>query len=190
MENDTKVILLITEEYGYQHWLAVLEPAEFDAAVARWKTMKGLNCLVPVTLLFPQAVLSNREELAAAEEQAAATGDKVVAVHVHEADDSRIAGVDYEIPDAENFEIDGKVYSEDEITAIFEASRREEAHVKETRVELPAMPMRTVTQLVLLKNRLIDVEKEVFGIRQKIDIILDELVAHLQETKQITFEEV
>jgi hypothetical protein len=190
METDKKVILLITEEYGYQHWLAVLEPAAFEAACARWKTMKGLNCLVPVPFLFPTVTLATREELASAEEQAYFAGDKVVGVHVHQADDSSIGGVDYVIPETDHFEIDGKVYSEDELNDIFQASRRVTSHEKEKKVELPPMPTRTVTQLILLKNRLIDVESEVFGIRQKIDIILDELMEHLQETKQITLEEV
>ena len=190
MSDENNVILLITEEYGCQHWLAVLTQTEFDATVARWKTMKGLHCLVPVTLLFPQAKLATREELASADEQAHIYGDKSVSVHVHQADDSHIAGVVYEIPEAENFEIDGKVYSEDEINDIFQAHKREISREKEQKVELPPMPSRTVTQLILLKNRLIAVESEVFGIRQKIDIILDELIAHLETTKQITFEEV
>lgn len=190
MSDENNVILLITEEYGYQHWLAVLTQTEFDAAVARWKTMKGLHSLVPVELLFPQAKISSREELASAEEQASFYGDKVVTVHVHQADDSRIAGVVYEIPETENFEIAGKVYSEDEINDIFQAHRRKTSRQKEEKLKLPPMPSRTVTQLILLKNRLIEVEGEVFGIRQKIDIILDELIAHLETTKQITFEEV
>ena len=190
MSDENNVILLITEEYGYQHWLAVLTQTEFDAAVARWKTMKGLHCLVPVPLLFPQAQLATREELTAAEEQAMTYGDKSVWVHVHQADDSHIAGVVYEIPETENFEIDGKVYGEDEINDIYQAHKRETSREKEQKVELPPMPSRTVTQLILLKNRLINVESEVFGIRQKIDIILDELVEHLGTTKQIEFKEV
>jgi hypothetical protein len=190
MSDENNVLLLITEEYGYQHWMAVLSQTEFDAAVARWKTMKGLHCLVPVPLLFPQAKLASREELVAADEEAVLSGDKVVTAHVHQADDSHIAGVVYEIPEAENFEIDGKVYSEDEINDIFQAHKREISREKEQKVELPPMPTRTVTQLILLKNRLIDVETEVFGIRQKIDIILDELITHLEHTKQIEFKEV
>ena len=190
MSDENNVILLITEEYGYQHWMAVLTQTEFDATVARWKTIKGLHCLVPVPLLFPQAKLSSREELVSAEEQATFYGDKIVSVHVHQADDSHIAGVVYEIPETENFEIDGKVYSEDEINDIYQAHKRETSREKEKKVELPPMPTRTVTQLILLKNRLIEVESEVFGIRQKIDIILDELITHLEHTKQIEFKEV
>jgi hypothetical protein len=184
------VVMFITEEYGYRHWLDVLTEQEFDQFVARWKTIKGLSCLVPVQFLLPGAYLANREEFLAAEENAEARGDRCVSAHIHQSDDSSIEGVDYVIPEQDDFEIDGRVYTEEEVSNLYDSFNKITKAAQEARVELPPMPAKTVTQLVLLKNRLIDVESEVFKIRQKIDIILDELVDYLKETKQITFEEV
>jgi hypothetical protein len=186
----SNVVMFITEEYGYRHWLAILTAQEFEEFVSRWKTIKGLSCLVPINFLLPQAYLANREEFQAAEENATAHGDQCVSAHIHESDDSSIEGVDYVIPEQDEFEIDGKVYTDEEVTSLYDAFNKITKDAQEDRVVLPPMPAKTVTELVLLKNRLIDMESEAFKIRQKIDIILDELVAHLKETKQITFEEV
>jgi hypothetical protein len=186
----SNVVMFITEEYGYRHWLAIITEQEFDEFVARWKTIKGLSCTVPVQVLIPQAYLAGREDFVAAEENATAHGDRCVSAHIHESDDSSIEGVDYVIPEQEQFEIDGRTYTEEEVYGLYDAFNKITKEALEKRVELPPMPTRTVTQLVLLKNRIMDLEQEIFNIRQKTDVIIDELVDYLKETKQITFEEV
>jgi hypothetical protein len=185
------VVMFITEEYGYRHWLAIVTEQEFDAFVARWKTIKGLSCLVPINFLLPSAHVADRAEFQAAEENATAHGDRCVSAHIHESDDSSIEGVDYTIPEQDNFEIDGRVYTSEEVNDLYEGFNKITKNVQEARVTIPKhQPERTVTQLLLLKNRLMDVEAEVFGIRQKIDIVLNELMEHAENTKQITFEDV
>lgn len=186
----SNVVMFITEEYGYRHWLAVLTEQEFDEFVARWKTIKGLSCLVPINFLLPKAYLANRDEFQAAEESATAHGDRCVSAHIHESDDSSIEGVDYVIPEQEQFEIDGLVYTDAEVSNMYDAFIKITKAAQQARVPLPKMPERTVTQLILLKNRIMDLESEIFKVRLETDSIINELVDYLKETKQITFEEV
>lgn len=114
------ILLLISEEYGYQHWYLTCSPADYIPLLRRWDTMKGLNCLVPVDLIFPdvqpyvpcKSICANDMDLF-----------EIRRAHVHECDDSGIEGSTYRIPDAENFEIEGVTYSREEITAKLDESR-------------------------------------------------------------------
>ena len=103
------MILYISEEYGYRHWLAELTDGEYEDLLRRWNTMRGLNCLVPVTLIVPQAreidpksgICFDRDRIP----------EDAKHCHIHECDDSRIEGSDYRIPDDEFFWIDGVKYN-------------------------------------------------------------------------------
>jgi len=99
------LLIKINEEYGFRHWTAEVTQEQFEEICRKWQTIKGLNCLVPVTLIFPTAKKHCPQD------------DRVVdySAHVHEFDDSNFSGApDYVIPKAENFEMDGKVYQQDE----------------------------------------------------------------------------
>ena len=182
---DTRVIMLITEEYGYRHWLAVMTPDEFAAFEARWKTMKGLYCTVPVSLVVPGAEISSREEHIAAEEQAAASGDKIVRAHIHESEDSGYDGCDHRIPESDNFEIAGEPYTREEISKLYDAAneRLREGHW-DAQQNTP-MPTKAVTKLILLRNELIHLEGQIYNLRRKINWVLDDFVDWLKETDQL-----
>ncbi len=95
------MILLISEEYGYRHWLAELTDAEYQELIRRWETMRGLNCLVPVKLIVPQArEMSDEEDYP----------QEAKRCHIHECDDSHLEGSSYKIPDDEFFWLDGQKY--------------------------------------------------------------------------------
>ncbi len=107
-----KIKLAITEEYGYREWVAYLTKTEYDSLLARWSTLRGLNCLVPVQLVVPKAEITEDFEdinLWALQAQGAKR------CHFHECDDSHLEGSDYQIPEAENFWMDGKEYTPEEI---------------------------------------------------------------------------
>ena len=81
-----KIRLVIEEEYGYRYWVADLTPDELEEIRARWKTMRGLNCLVPVRVIIPQArEVSWSKNLGEPN------------CHIHEEDDSFLEGVKYKI---------------------------------------------------------------------------------------------
>jgi hypothetical protein len=97
---------LIVEEYGYRDWLAKLDPWEYQDLIRRWKTIRGLTCLVPVKLIVPQA--KELDDLRPVEVKY----DK--RCHIHEHDDSYLQDVDYKIPEDTHFWMDGRMYTEDE----------------------------------------------------------------------------
>lgn len=110
--------LLITEEYGYRYWAADLTEGEYQQLVARWKTMVGLHGCVPVRLIIPQATILSSEQLRERQWD--------VHCHVHEADDSVLGNVDYEIPplgDDDVFWMEGVPYSFGEISKMMKEER-------------------------------------------------------------------
>ena len=105
----TEVITInIEEEYGYRSWIAHVTPEEFEIIKKRWKTIRGLHCCVPVNLIIPQAIESfpKKEYMRG----------KVLHCHIHQSDDSFLDEVEYKIPEAEEFEIDGRVFSLEELS--------------------------------------------------------------------------
>lgn len=121
-------LLNIVEEYGYQHWWLLCTQAEFDEICRRWQTMKRLNCLVPVDLIFPGARGQFGEWPPEALCTTRAADARVVRAHVHESDDSFLETVNYTIPPAtdendDSFELDGVVYTREQIKKLLDESR-------------------------------------------------------------------
>jgi hypothetical protein len=140
------VLLTISEEYGYRNWYAVLTRAEYEQICADWKTMKGLNCLVPVRFLVPQAkplwMLKYTPEHAFTMtlDGLAGMDVEIVGSHVHQADDSGLGGVDYDIPEQETFEFKGREYTDDEVHALHSADRdREDVEINAVIAKNPEM---------------------------------------------------
>lgn len=104
--------LIIQEEYGYRYWVAVLTPEEYEALKARWCTMRGLNCLVPVPLIITQAVETSLEHLATL------TDEETLHCHIHESGDSGLEGVTYTIPGDTDFSMEGKSYDDNTLLAM------------------------------------------------------------------------
>lgn len=100
--------LVIDEEYGFRIWYAELTQEEYQNLLARWETMRGLNCLVPVKLIIPQAIEIEIDDVIALEEKTH------YCCHIHECDDSRLEGSSYKIPEDENFWMDGRKYEREE----------------------------------------------------------------------------
>lgn len=98
--------LFIREEYGYQDWYAELTHEEYQDLLKRWRTLRGVTCLVPVTLIIPQA-----KEL---DDERRVDPDFTHRCHIHESDDSYLEGCDYKIPEDENFWMDGRMWKENE----------------------------------------------------------------------------
>lgn len=98
-----QIVLHISEEYGYRTWVAVLTTEQYQQLLARWSTIKGLNCMVPVKLIVPQAVEVDRFDRSRVTHEC----------HIHECDDSYLAGSDYRIPDTDDgtFVIEGRSYA-------------------------------------------------------------------------------
>jgi hypothetical protein len=91
--------ILIDEEFGYKMWIAKVSDIELSELIRRWKTMRGLNCLVPVTTIFPTALEIDVDF---------DIGENVIRAHVHECEDSFFESADgYEIPESNVFFIDG-----------------------------------------------------------------------------------
>ncbi len=107
------MILYISEEYGYRHWLAELTDREYQGLIARWETMRGLNCLVPVTMIVPQAI-EIEEGMATCFDRNKIPKD-AKHCHIHECDDSRLEGTNYQIPEDEDFWICGVRYTRSEL---------------------------------------------------------------------------
>lgn len=122
------ILLLISEEYGYQHWYGIYHEDHYRNIVARWNTMKGLNCLVPVDFVIPGAMLYY-DRYPVCEN----TLDQYTIrhAHIHECDDSHLDGAN-PVPDAENFEIEGRVYSREEVSDMLDASRKAQREYLET----------------------------------------------------------
>lgn len=117
--NKKYIILDIIEEYGYRNWKALLTECEFDNLVDRWKSIKGLNCLIPVNFIIPQAEISQHDK-----DIDFIENYKIISCHIHESEDSWIKGVEYKIPDQEDFEMDGKKYTQEQVNRLFEESKK------------------------------------------------------------------
>ncbi len=100
--------LFIVEEYGFRDWYAELTEEEFEKLKTRWRTLRGLTCLVPIPFIIPQAKLLDDER----EKDPTYTHR----CHIHDYDDSYLQGCDYKIPqDDEYFWMEGKKYSRPEL---------------------------------------------------------------------------
>jgi hypothetical protein len=135
-----KIKLAIEEEYGYREWVAYLDKCEYDELIERWKTMKGLHCMVPVTLIIPQAVPALDIEdvnIWLLHQQGAKR------CHIHEYDDSYLEGADYAIPpnDVEGsfwpaFEMDGESFTREDLESFIQQELELIRKFDETRAEL------------------------------------------------------
>lgn len=113
-------IILIDEEYGSDSWYSIVSNNEYQEIEKNWKTIRGLNCLVPVQFLIPSAqnfpIRSEHEKFTRfrtlVEEKV-----EIISCHIHETDDSYLNGLKT-IPD-EDFWFCGKKYSEDEVLSLF-----------------------------------------------------------------------
>jgi len=125
-------VLFIDEEYGYKHWIADLTDEEWQALQQRWRTIKGMSCLVPVRFLVPKAKLiewgADVDGPEFAKKFHECRDRATVFAHFHEYDDSSLTGChDYKIPrgdsDGYDFEVDGRKYTHQELVALMEADR-------------------------------------------------------------------
>lgn len=122
-----QVLVLISEEYGYQHWFVVYNRRRLEQVKNRWKTMKNLHCLVPVPMVFPGAQRylykspPGKPPVCAAELEHM----EVYHAHVHQSDDSGFDGCpNHTIPDDEGaFQINGKTYTDAEIEVLREQEK-------------------------------------------------------------------
>lgn len=117
------IILSIDEEYGYNSWYAVLSDERFEELKREWQTIKGLNCLVPVRFLIPEAItlpLRAEDQIYANEDYLKENNIRIETAHIHQSDDSHFADLRFEIPDQDDFEFKGKRYSEEELNNIFQ----------------------------------------------------------------------
>jgi hypothetical protein len=122
-----KNVILIDEEYGYRNWILIVGDAELEEIKRRWATMRGLTCLVPVTMIFPHAKRCTVEdwlewsdsEMPQAKRDELEREARVFRAHVHESDDSSFDALpEFKIPEARGFEIDGKAWRDDELYAL------------------------------------------------------------------------
>jgi hypothetical protein len=98
------ILLLINVEHGNAYWEAALSLEEFIELQNRWKTIRGLHCLVPVNLIIPQAK-------PIAEEPNLSWNTKYNRrCHIHMHSDSWLEGINYRIPEAEYFHMEGQTY--------------------------------------------------------------------------------
>lgn len=120
-------IILIDEEYGYDQWYAIVSHDEYQEIENNWRSIRGLNCLVPVPFLIPQA-----QNYPLLEEHKKYTLFKtlieekveIICAHIHESDDSYLGGIKTE-PD-EHFWFRGKKYEEQEVNEILQKHREAE----------------------------------------------------------------
>ncbi len=115
--------LFINEEYGYREYTADLTDAEWEDLKRRWATIKGLNPLVPVKLIVPQAKDIVWEEFNSptfGRAYCEAVDGADFHMHVDDWDDSWLDSVPYAIPktEDESFHIDGRIYTYDQIKAM------------------------------------------------------------------------
>ena len=120
-------VILIDEEYGYQSWILICGDAELEEVKRRWATMRGLSCLVPVTMIFPHARRCTVEdwlewsdtEMSQDRREEIEREARVFQAHVHESDDSSFDALPgHEVPEAVMFELDGMSYRDDELYAL------------------------------------------------------------------------
>lgn len=123
--SENPVLLLVSEEYGYQNWYRICTEEEYREIVRRWNTMKGLNCLVPVDFVIPGAEPFHNCRYPVPETEL--ENYTIKGAHVHEPDDSGLDDAE-PVQDAETFEIEGTTYSEEEIMEKLEESRRRWNH--------------------------------------------------------------
>jgi hypothetical protein len=132
-------ILQIDEEYGFNSWYAVISDERWEELKIEWKTIKGLCCLVPIRFLVPEAVnlpLLPQDIKYSNSEYLKENNIEVLGAHVHQSDDSWLEGVNYDIPDQEEFEFKGKTYNDKEVHDIFNKYRDEEHKLWDQRVVL------------------------------------------------------
>ncbi len=108
------ITLWIVEEYGYRDWIAVLNETECADLLKRWSTIRGLTCLVPVTLIVPQAVEVEEGHPYYPLNVWEAQRKNWLRAHIHEHDDSHMPGNEHEIPEDEHFWMDGRRYEKNE----------------------------------------------------------------------------
>ena len=104
------ITLIIDEEYGYATWKAELTQDEYARLLARWETIRGMSCLVPIRLVIPQAVEITDEDVIAMID----AGKTYYRCHMHEDDDSYLEGSYYTIPKDTHFWMEGRKYEEKE----------------------------------------------------------------------------
>jgi hypothetical protein len=148
---DTTIILSISEEYGYRNWYAILSERQFEQLKEDWQTLKGLNCLVPVQFLVPQAKplwalpFTQEHQVYLTQDGLAQHNVRIRSAHIHEPDDSGLADLKYSIPEQRTFEFLGTEYTEDEVTKLMhEYSDRESREFERTRAahpEIATMPV-------------------------------------------------
>lgn len=147
------IIVNISEEYGCNHWYAALSNERFEELKSEWQTIKGLNCLVPVRFLIPEALnfpLRPEHAQFADDKYLEANSIEVVNAHIHECDDSFLEGADYDIPEGE-FEFKGKTYSEDEVLKIFHRYRDEdEKNLSEEPENIPFKSCFEITEVYII----------------------------------------
>lgn len=127
MEGLVKNVILIDEEYGYQNWILVVDDAGLEELKSRWASMHGINCLVPIPLVFPHAercTVDDWLEWADTEMTPERRGEvereaRVFRAHVHECDDSSFDALPgHKVPPGEVFVINGVPYGDDDLYAL------------------------------------------------------------------------
>lgn len=140
------IVLNISEEYGYAHWYAVLTNERYEELKKEWQTIRGLNCLVPVRFLIPEASsfpLRPEHAQFAEDEYLKANKIQVISVHVHQSDDSYLGDLGWTIPDQNMFEFKGVKYTEEQVTALFDKYRAEDIadyEMRKEEIEAPWQP--------------------------------------------------
>jgi len=122
---EDKVLLLISEEFGYKEWYAILTRAEYAQLEQDWATIQGLTCLVPVTLLIPQA--HQWPWLPEHAKYENLVGVTVQTCHVHESDDSSLGTLEFTIPEQKTFEFKGVEYTRSMLADVSKEHLRAEA---------------------------------------------------------------
>lgn len=115
-----KQLLIIEQEYGFRHWYAWLDKCELDALAARWRSLDGLFCGVPVLWVVPQA----RElDLSDPADMELSCRRDALSMHMHDWDDSHfslvrdhtIGAPDYDDPGGPLFWMDGMSYTHEDV---------------------------------------------------------------------------
>jgi len=107
------IIIDIDEEYGFRNWVAELTEEEYQQLLARWATIKGLNCLVPIPFIIPQAKRV---------EDGAPLPEGALSCHIHECDDSWLEGAGRGVPVTKDhsFWMDGICYSYETVKKMYD----------------------------------------------------------------------
>lgn len=171
------IILNISEEYGCNHWYAVLSDERYEQLKNEWLTIRGLNCLVPVRFLIPEALnfpLLPEYAQFADEKYLEANNIQVINAHIHQSDDSFLEGVDGDIPEGE-FEFKGIRYSEDQVYEIFHQYRDEDDKIESSSAPNNLSFGLDVTEILEWPD---DVALPVGWIRTKDKIVKDSSTSH------------